>query len=316
MSRLLFSAPQAPTPANCCAVIVIYQPDPQFFQRLQLWSTGFKHLIIISNGASSSFYSQLDQMIAALSANITLQINPENFGVAKALNQGLAYALQSKFTWVITFDQDTLIYPYLLEELTSIYSNAEEKPLILGCNYWHDALNKAFVPQDVGAACIERKTLISSGTLLWTGLIPRLGLLREDYFIDSVDHEFALRARRFGLKLWMSTRILMRQSIGNSHTFQRPALFRIPEHTALRKYYIFRNCLTTMLTYWQDEPAWCLKQCARLLLETLTIIGFEQHKLNKLYAIALGISHALLGKMAQLSPCPSRICPDASQPPN
>lgn len=297
--------PPPPNAHNCCAIIVVYFPDTAFFSRLDAWTACFQQLVLVSNGATEAFWQQFANYRAHSSATFTLISNPHNLGIAAALNQGLNLALAQQFTWVVTFDQDTQCYPFLLQEFEHIYSNASDKPLLLGSNYWHAALNQPLMPENATGCCFERKTIISSGMLLWTGLPAIIGYFREDYFIDSVDHEFALRARRHGYRVWISSRLLMHHHIGSARTDHRCRYLRIPEHSALRKYYIFRNCLTTVFSYARQEPVWCLRQFVRLAVELLAIIGYERPKLRKLRAAFLGLSHAVRGKMGELrdTPC-------------
>ncbi|MEQ1636896.1 MAG: glycosyltransferase family 2 protein [Methylococcales bacterium] len=290
-----------PSTANSCAIIVTYNPDSDFFERLQLICKQFNFVVIVDNGSEQDFQMQLQQYCQKTTSTTLKRIlNPANKGIAKALNQGIELANTYKFLWIITFDQDTLIYPELLPELITIYDQLTLKPVIIGCNYFHAALNRpAIIPQEQ-QKYVERKTLITSGTLIWSKLPELIGDFREDYFIDSVDHEYSLRVRRHGYPLWMSTQVLMRHSIGTSTTFHRPALFKIPEHSPLRKYYITRNCLTTVFSYFSQEPLWGSKQIARLSVEFLTIVLFESSKIQKIAAMGLGVLHALTGKMGEL----------------
>lgn len=290
-----------PSAANCCAIIVTYNADSQFFERLKLICEQFNFVVIIDNGSEPDFQTQLQHYCQKTATTLKLIQNPRNRGIAKALNQGLEYASAQQFSWVITFDQDTLIYPTLFSELIAIYNQAPIKPVLLGSNYFHEAINKSIIIPHDRQKYVERKTLITSGTLMWLKLPEMIGKFREDYFIDSVDHEFSVRARRHGYRLWMSSRVLMRHTIGGSTTFHRHALFKIPEHNALRKYYITRNCLVTVFNYYRHEPLWCIKQLVRLAVEFLTVILYEQSKTQKIFAMGLGIFHALTGKMGELT---------------
>ncbi|MFI3138541.1 MAG: glycosyltransferase [Methylococcaceae bacterium] len=286
-----------PSQQNCCAIVVTFHPDTLFFERLQRLCDVFKGVVVIDNGSDAVFRQQLYQKQTA--ALVVIQ-NDTNQGLAKALNQGLAYAIAQQFAWVMTFDQDTLIYPNILQMLLLQYQTARIKPLMMGCNYWHEALNRPLLNPKAGDGCIERKTLISSGTLLSLTLPPLMGYFREDYFIDSIDHEYSLRARRHGCRLVISTQVLMRHVIGQAETFERIEWLRIPEHSALRKYYITRNCLTTAAHYVQQEPLWGGRQLLRLGVEFLAIVVYERQKKQKIAAMCLGAWHALTGRLGEL----------------
>ncbi len=291
-----------PSPDNCCAIVVSYHPDTGFLERLDRIGQQFKCVVIIDNASTLEVQNQLQAYCVSKSlTNISLIQNPHNLGIASALNQGIDYALKHDFEWLITFDQDSVIEADLLAELIRLYALASDKPVLLGCNYFHSALNRAAIAPRDANTLVERTTLISSGTLIRSDLFKQVGKFRADYFIDSVDHEFSLRVRQHGFTLWSSTRVLMRHSIGNHSTSNRLKPFRIPQHSALRKYYITRNALVTAAHYARQEPLWAFKQLARLTIEFIAIILYEPAKLQKIAAMGLGISHAITGRMGELT---------------
>lgn len=276
-----------------------FHPDERFYERLQRISEAFTSIVVIDNGSGEAFKQSLQ---LRLLPSIAVIQNTRNLGLAKALNQGLAFAIRKQFAWVCTFDQDSLIDPALLVALTNLFHQATLKPMMIGCNYWHSSLNRPLLPPLTAKPYYERKTLISSGTLISLTLPQTIGYFREDYFIDSVDHEYSLRARQHGHRLLISSQVLMHHSIGRTETYQRVRIFRIPEHSPIRKYYITRNSLTTAFHYFQYEPMWGLKQLGRLGVELLAILIYEQQKREKIAAMRLGIWHALTGKLGELTP--------------
>lgn len=284
---------------NGCAIVVSYNAARQFFEHLMLICSQFSNIVIIDNYSDLAFQLQLQHFSKENNAISVIQ-NSRNLGIATALNQGVRYAKEHQFDWVMTFDQDTVVMPELLSELTTLYNQATVKPALIGCNYFHATLNRPAVSLSKFADAVERKTLITSGTLFQIQVFDAIGYFRDDYFIDSVDHEFCLRARNHGFRLLMSTKVLMRHSIGRMNTYHRPALFKIPEHSALRKYYITRNCLATVFGYLFAEPVWCVKQFFRLSLELITVIFYERDKIQKIAAMGLGFVHACSSKMGEL----------------
>lgn len=67
--------------------------------------------------------------------------------------------------------------------------------VLIGGNYWNTHAQRHFLHARRALLFRERKTLITSGMLIPLSLFGKIGMFREDYFIDSVDHEFCLRAR-------------------------------------------------------------------------------------------------------------------------
>ncbi len=286
-----------PTRQNCCAIIVTFHPDDGFVASLDRIVEIFAAVVLIDNHSALAFRQQLPNFA---SPKLTVIQNSNNQGLARALNQGLDFAIAHQFAWACTFDQDSLINPNLLDTYIDLFQQASVKPMMIGCNYWHSALNKPFLKVQDNQPYRVRKTMITSGTLLYLKLAESIGYFREDYFIDSIDHEYSLRARKHGYQLLMGTEVLMHHSIGRTATFQRHKLFRIPEHSPLRKYYITRNSLTTAFNYFWYEPLWSLKQMVRLCVEFVTIVVYEQQKWSKISAMRLGIWHAITGSMGEL----------------
>ena len=82
----------------------------------------------------------------------------------------------------------------------------------------------------------------------------------------------------------------MTHSIGivlqGSGLFRR--LFQSYNHPATRKYYIARNTLATVRSYWKTEPAWACLQITRMAIETISILLFENNSREKLIAMWKG----------------------------
>ncbi len=128
-------------------------------------------------------------------------------------------------------------------------------------------------------------------------LFKSIGSFREDYFIDSVDHEYCLRARSNNFSVVISCENLMSHSIGTSAS--RSSRFQAFEHPPIRKYYIARNTLVTLKDYFTREPAWAMRQLLRLAIELASIILFERDKKNKTYAVVRGIRDGIKNKMGR-----------------
>ena len=110
-------------------------------------------------------------------------------GVAFALNQGLRHALKSGCRWLLTLDQDTYCYPDMVRTLLHVYETRDPRPAVVGGNYFDPRNRKLAMDEASGGLCCERKTVITSGTLVETKVAEMLGGFRTDYFIDQIDLE-------------------------------------------------------------------------------------------------------------------------------
>ena len=290
----------APTPQNTCAVIVTFHPDKAFADLIQNAREQFPLVIVIDNDSPPETIRMLRGF--AHFPQVSLVENQVNLGLATALNQGVDLALKLGFKWFVTLDQDTKIADDLLATLILVYEKNGEGRVMIGSNYWNEHSQKYFIRCDGSAGGFrERKTLISSGSLISAAMVADIGLFRDDYFIDSVDHEFCLRARKHGWRILISCKPVLFQRIGsrieNDNWLRKFMAFN---HSPVRKYFISRNTVATVKIYLYREPSWCVRQGLRLMYEFVSILLFENSKMKKSTAFIVGMIHGVLGKMGPI----------------
>jgi rhamnosyltransferase len=283
---------------SVCAVVVTFHPDEMFIERIKILSPQVERLLVIDNTPASHGCSL--QEATVWDSHIHLIENHKNMGVASALNQGIAYATRFDFKWILAMDQDTICDSDIVDKLIEVYEHCDPKPAVVGSNY-HDAQKgRLEVCPDPKQLYYDRRTVITSGSLIDARLASELGGFREDYFIDQVDHEFCLRARSRGFTVVISSKPTMKHSVGTTGGAWLPCLGIMPNHPPLRKYYIARNTLVTLSEYWYEEPEWCLRRIVRLFLGLLLMATLEKQRIAKVGAFILGVVDGVLRHMG---PC-------------
>lgn len=283
-----------------CGVVVAYFPDAGFVDRLAVLRTQVDELVVVDN-TNGQEAAWCDSLPATVTAQIHLIGNAENLGIAAALNQGLHHALATGCYWLLTLDQDTHSYPDMVSTLCETWLNCPFDPVVIGGNYFDTKRKRHDAALDAPTPCQERKTVITSGCLVNAQFAQAIGGFRDDYFIDQVDHEFCLRARAHGGRVVISTRPVMDHSVGGHTGPKLPLIgWMLPEHSPLRKYYITRNTIATLATYWWREPEWCLRRLVRLLIGIGSIMLLEKDTLSKLRAFVAGLVDGVRGRMG---PC-------------
>lgn len=278
-----------PTSSGACAIVVLFHPDAAFGCRLQKILTQFSSVILVDNTPKGAALTNLPSSVKVLR-------NDRNLGIAAALNQGVDLAIEKGHEWVATFDQDSEILPGYLEDVVSISARRTPTPVLVGCNYLHDGDTKVAhrAPHQVTDAWV-RQTLITSGTFMPACFAREIGGFREDYFIDSVDHEFCLRAHRHGAEILMTVQPFMRHRMGNEGT----SLFGLTlslQHQATRRYYLARNTILTLRQHGTTYPFWAARQIFRLIGEGFAIAFIESDKAPKICAFTRGLWHGLIGR--------------------
>jgi len=141
---------------------------------------------------------------------------------------------------------------------------------------------------------------ITSGSLLDYNKYKENGIFREDYFIDHIDSEYCLRASTNNLKIAVNCEICIRHQIGQRTKHKFLGLTIKPNHhDASRRYYIARNGIRTILKYYRRYPSVVSLNFARLVHETISILLYEKHKINKIAALICGIFDGFIGRMGQ-----------------
>jgi rhamnosyltransferase len=282
-----------------CAVVVAYFPDKEFDARLRSLLPQAARVVVVDNTPQESAAYRLKKLLEDV-VQVHLIENRVNLGISAALNQGLQYAFDAGYEWILALDQDSQCFPDMVHTLLAVSEACKPAPAVVGGNYLDPRSKQTKVPTGDAEAFLAQKTVITSGSLIDVRLAVAIGGFREDYFIDQVDHEFCLRARAHGHKVVISRKPVMTHSVGRPGGVQVPFLGVLPNHPPVRKYYIARNTMVTVMAYWRREPEWCLRRLVRLLLGLGEMALLEDQGFRKVRAFAGGVVDGLRGRMG---PC-------------
>ncbi len=140
--------------------------------------------------------------------------------------------------------------------------------------------------------------VITSGALTNLQVWEKLGGFRDDFFIDYVDTEYCLRAKRAGYKILVSAGAKLYHRLGDKREVKRLGLTLKPTfHSPLRLYYVARNRVPMVREYALEFPHWFLFDVVAGAYNTLRILLTEDKRLQKLGATVQGTWDGLLGRM-------------------
>ena len=95
----------ASLPYTVCAVIVTYHPTAEMLENMPRVLDQVQGLVVVDNGSDTSEIEPLRAISRTLGFHLIE--NSENLGIAEALNQGVLWAKNEGFPWVVLFDQDS-----------------------------------------------------------------------------------------------------------------------------------------------------------------------------------------------------------------
>lgn len=298
-----------PEKDNTCAIITIFNPQLDIFENIKKIKNQVNHIILIINQCDQNTLTNLRKQLPKADNHHIIQ-NPKNMGLAYALNQGIESAYDLDLTWALLLDQDTTVDENIIHTLSNTIEYIPEESFLLGSNYRskHNSL-AAYKCKQKNCTFKKVSTIITSGSILNLITTKEIGTFNSDYFIDSIDHEYCLRARSLGFQIYITCEPVMTHDIGVQDTnwLNRIQCFLSHPHTPERKYYVIRNTIITANKYITKFPLWSLRQLLRVFADILSTILFENQKLLRLNHTVAGIKS---GFRSEFKPGPLELLDD------
>ena len=112
---------------------------------------------------------------------------------------------------------------------------------------------KRATAEELDTDLLEVPFLIASGCLISLDALDAVGGMDESLFIDHVDLEWGLRARRAGYRLYCAPRVPLHHSLGDESVLLPGRAQPVHVHAPVRNYYILRN---TIILVGRDIMPW------------------------------------------------------------
>lgn len=283
-------------PGTVCAVIVTFRPAADFAGYLEAIRAQFRPVFVVDNGSAGA---ALDMLRGLAGDDVLLFERVRNTGLGAALNYGMRQAQQRGFRWAVLFDQDTKPTGDMTSCFADILADhpAPDRIAIIGSRF-RDRNREPTPPEcavRAGSGClwIDKRRVITSGSLLSLAAFEALGPFREDLFIDSIDHEFCHRARLGGWSVLQTAETLLSHSVGQyrKHRLLGMNIWR-SHHSAMRCYFMTRNRM--LLARERGQYGKLLRGGMRALKEAGLILLFEEDKAAKVFATLSGYLAGIL----------------------
>ena len=292
--------------ADICAVFTAFRPDEYFSKRVERVSAQVGFGIIVVDGGGE--LNDPAQLKFAYQSNSKLLVHwlPENQGVAAALNAGVSIAKKHGYRWILTMDDDTMAEPDMVEKLVYFWRRIVELggfPIAIMGMLSVDK-NTGSVEEVTGCEdklFVEKRGIITSGSLIALDAYDALGPFREEFFIDSVDYDFCMRARRRGYRVIKLCRVGMIHSLGRTKEFNF-GWFKVKttNHSTVRRYYMYRNSTILAREYFLSDPLYSLAVFVFQLKTWFIVLFLEKDKGMKSKNMLRGISDGWRKRMGKI----------------
>jgi rhamnosyltransferase len=245
---------------------------------------------------------------------------PENIGISQGIAKALEWAIQNDYTFLWTFDQDSVPSPDCLELLLSAHRDLKKQQnievgilaptaydkrsqaVIGGVNFTNDKFIhcKHNVNDDYIYEC---DAPITSGSLIDLKSARSTELPLIDLFIDGVDFDYGLKFKKQGFKNFIVTKAKLEHNYANPINVKFLNLNCIfHSYSPLRYYYSCRNTTYLAIHYAKGLYKFTasLHRLKTMFLKMIAISFFEKEKkIEKIYACLLGTYHGFIKKLGK-----------------
>jgi rhamnosyltransferase len=284
---------------SVCAVIVTYHPTRKMLENVRGILAQVQGLIVVDNGSSFDELAPL----RAMSESLEFQLieNGENLGIAEALNQGVRWARNSGYPWVILFDQDSGITEGFIFQMFADWQSHPDRERV-------GSIHPKYVDPDTGTEPVVLRASdggpvlsLTSGALMPIWIFDKIGEFASEYFIDCVDFEYCLRIRAAGYLIADSRVAVLMHAAGHATNSLNILGFtlRPTHHSAQRRYYMSRNRVVLYWKYFHVFPRWVLQSMNDSLRETIKCFVSERDRVRKFRSLVLGVWDGLSGRMGK-----------------
>lgn len=277
-------------PRRLAAGVVLYHPEPKAFRLIDTLAGQFDRVFVVEN-ESTEYRSANPQ--------IEVDHNAVNRGLAGAVNQLCDTARQAGFEWLVLFDQDSRVPHDFRLAFGECFGALEKPPALLAANYRTELLGETFPGyRPIGDGKIgDVIVALNSGSMINLAVHRELGGHDESLFVDHVDHEYCLRLRRHGYRLYGTREPLFRHEVGNVACTRRfGRVWQSSGHPAARRRDWARNLVRLAKRYWKTDPAWCARRLfGELPRSVIAMLVLERDRGAKLMAVIGGVVRGLFG---------------------
>lgn len=288
-------------PGKVCAVVVTYNATSRLLNCVTSVIDQAGEVVIVDNGSDTETLVVIHELESH--PRVKVLYNRGNLGIARALNQGVEYALQRGYRWILTLDHDSEATPGMVEKLLEGFMILGNGVGIVAANPF-DRNAHAFQRLDVRGqtGCILTKRPVnSSGSLINSSLFAKVGLFNEPLFLYYVDDEFCARVRRAGFRIAIHCGATLVHSEGQR--VRRRFLWRsvfYDRYSKEARYYIARNGIYMTARY-PKEMCYGYVQAKRMFIDLTKTILYDDEPVAKLRYAIRGCWDAFRGRYGGLS---------------
>lgn len=272
--------------SRVAAVVPAYSPDADALGALvtSLIQADLPVLVVDDGSVDASYLQGLT------GDGIQTLAHTANAGIARSLNDGLAFAAQHGAEWLLTVDQDTVLPIGYVEALLAAVSPGVG---VIGAETIGDASGDLSYPARTVDGLLVTDEVFQTGSLWSVTALQIVGGFDEDFGIDAVDAAACLRLREAGFLVALAPGVRLEHHYGSGrpvHVLGREVW--ATGHSPARRETMVRNRLRLFPREFRQSPVHALRTVRRLGMNVLLGVTVEDDR----WAKAKGAARGLLPK--------------------
>ena len=279
-------------PSEVVALVTAFHPDSRLEDVVRSALGQCARVVVIDNTPTGQ-----PGAASVLEARelVHVEASGRNLGLAGALNRGVAIA--GDCDGLLLLDQDSVLPSDLVERLGRHLAARPDAGIATPAP-WDASAALYLDPRAARRAEVaDVPVAITSGMLVRRRALDDIGPFREDFFVDCIDQDYCLRARRAGWRVVQDRSVRLAHSLGETRWRGiGPLRLRSTQHPTWRLYWAGRNTVVLAREYWRREPRWVATTLAFLGYSALTVALFEPPRAMRIRALLHGTRDGWSGR--------------------
>lgn len=178
------------------AVVVLYNPTKSELAHLKDYANVVSRTLILDN-SQTSVLADITEFVDVDGSEVSYEHHPENPGLCKSMNYGIKRLAQQGCSWVLTMNSDSSFATDILSVFRGyVEGRCTDNVALLAPLYDYD--RKRASSYD-GYRSVPRAMM--SGNYINVRVFIELGGFLEELFVDGIDFEYSLWARKHRFEL-------------------------------------------------------------------------------------------------------------------
>lgn len=228
-----------------------------------------------------------------------------NFGIAAAQNIGIAAALSLGYEFVLLTDQDTLYPPEFVNEMLIGFQFDSSVGVVVPDVFDEiKGVLQGFTRRSSKTFSRRRLDKVgtvlhanASGMLIKSDCFNKVGLMKEDLFIDWVDFEWCWRCVRENILIVALPHVIINHTLGDER--RKLFFYAVSARNDQRYFYIIRNAVYIFIRNKSLNIGLKISLFFKIIGYFFGYLVLSKHRLATLSVLLKAIGFGLIGKLGQ-----------------